>query len=93
MKRGSASCYFQDKDSKMKLIPEGVEGRVPFKGPAAQVIHQLTGGLQAAMGYTGNRNIEAMKRNCKFVVITASGLRESHVHDVMITQEASDYDI
>ncbi len=91
MKRGSASRYFQDKDSKLKLVPQGVEGRVPFKGPASGVIHQLIGGLQAAMGYTGNRNIEEMKKNCKFVTITASGLRESHAHDVVITQEAPNY--
>ncbi|MBA8752555.1 IMP dehydrogenase [Wolbachia endosymbiont of Drosophila innubila] len=91
MKRGSASRYFQDKDSKLKLVPQGVEGRVPFKGPASGVIHQLIGGLQAAMGYTGNRNIEEMKKNCKFVTITASGLRESHAHDIVITQEAPNY--
>ncbi|MDD9331193.1 MAG: IMP dehydrogenase [Wolbachia sp.] len=91
MKRGSASRYFQDKDSKLKLVPEGVEGRVPFKGPASVVIHQLIGGLQASMGYTGNKNIEAMKKNCKFVTITASGLRESHAHDIIITQEAPNY--
>ncbi|MCM1001723.1 IMP dehydrogenase [Wolbachia pipientis] len=91
MKRGSASRYFQDKDSKLKLVPQGVEGRVPFKGPASGVIHQLIGGLQAAMGYTGNRSIEEMKKNCKFVTITASGLRESHAHDIIITQEAPNY--
>ncbi len=91
MKRGSASRYFQDKDSKLKLVPQGVEGRAPFKGSASGVIHQLTGGLQAAMGYTGNKNIEEMKKNCKFVTITASGLRESHAHDVVITQEAPNY--
>lgn len=91
MKRGSASRYFQDKDSKLKLVPQGVEGRVSFKGPASGVIHQLIGGLQAAMGYTGNRNIEEMKKNCKFVTITASGLRESHAHDIVITQEAPNY--
>ncbi|MDR3131843.1 MAG: IMP dehydrogenase [Rickettsiales bacterium] len=91
MKRGSASRYFQDKDSKLKLVPQGVEGRVPFKGPASGVIHQLIGGLQAAMGYTGNSGIEEMKENCKFVTITASGLRESHAHDIIITQEAPNY--
>ncbi|QOD37850.1 IMP dehydrogenase [Candidatus Wolbachia massiliensis] len=91
MKRGSASRYFQDKGSKLTLVPQGVEGRVPFKGPASGVIHQLIGGLQAAMGYTGNRNIEEMKKNCKFVTITASGLRESHAHDIIITQEAPNY--
>ncbi|WCR53705.1 MAG: Inosine-5'-monophosphate dehydrogenase [Wolbachia endosymbiont of Ctenocephalides orientis wCori] len=91
MKRGSASRYFQDKDSKLKLVPEGVEGRVPFKGPASGVIHQLIGGLRSAMGYTGNKNIEEMQKNCEFVTITASGLRESHAHDVIITQEAPNY--
>ncbi len=91
MTRGSASRYFQDKDSKLKLVPEGVEGRVPFKGPASGVIHQLIGGLRAAMGYTGNKNIEEMKKNCKFVTITSSGLRESHAHDIIITQEAPNY--
>lgn len=91
MKRGSASRYFQDSDAKLKLVPQGVEGRVPFKGPASGVIHQLVGGLQAAMGYTGNKNIAEMKENCKFVVMTASGLRESHAHDIIITQEAPNY--
>ncbi|WP_353279040.1 IMP dehydrogenase [Wolbachia endosymbiont (group B) of Longitarsus flavicornis] len=89
MKRGSASRYFQD--SKLDLVPQGVEARVPFKGPASGVICQLIGGLQAAMGYTGNRNIEEMKKNCKFVTITSSGLRESHAHDIIITQEAPNY--
>ncbi|APR98822.1 IMP dehydrogenase [Wolbachia endosymbiont of Folsomia candida] len=91
MKRGSASRYFQDKDSKLKLVPQGVEGRVPFKGPVSGVIHQLIGGLQASMGYTGNKNIEEMKENCKFIAVTASGLRESHAHDIIITQEAPNY--
>ncbi|WFW29963.1 MAG: IMP dehydrogenase [Wolbachia endosymbiont of Menacanthus eurysternus] len=91
MKSGSASRYFQNKNSKPKLVPQGVEGRVPFKGPASGVIHQLIGGLQAAMGYTGNRNIEEMKKNCKFITITASGFRESHAHDIIITQEAPNY--
>ncbi|QKX01897.1 IMP dehydrogenase [Wolbachia endosymbiont of Cruorifilaria tuberocauda] len=91
MKRGSASRYFQNKDSKLKLVPQGVEGKVPFKGPASEVIHQLIGGLQAAMGYTGNRNIEEMRKNCKFITITASGLRESHAHDIVITQNDLNY--
>ncbi|WP_253300097.1 IMP dehydrogenase [Wolbachia endosymbiont of Chironomus riparius] len=91
MKKGSAGRYFQDKNAKLKLVPEGVEGRVPFKGPASEVIHQLIGGLKSAMGYTGNKNIEEMKKNCKFVGMTASGLRESHAHDVTITQEAPNY--
>ncbi|CAI27284.1 IMP dehydrogenase [Ehrlichia ruminantium] len=90
MKRGSASRYFQD--SNHKFIPEGIEGRVPLKGPISGVIHQLIGGLRSAMGYTGNRNICDMKKNCKFTSITSAGLRESHVHDVIITQEVSNYD-
>ncbi|WP_333023114.1 IMP dehydrogenase [Wolbachia endosymbiont of Pentidionis agamae] len=89
MKAGSASRYFQDKKS--KLVPEGVEGRVPFKGSISEVIYQLTGGLRSAMGYTGNKNIEQMKKKCKFVVTTALGLRESHAHDIIITHEAPNY--
>jgi IMP dehydrogenase len=77
--------------STLKLVPEGVEGRVPHKGPAGNVVHQLVGGLKAAMGYTGNRTIADMQRNCRFVRITASGLRESHVHDIDITQEPPNY--
>jgi IMP dehydrogenase len=92
MARGSADRYFQqDVASSLKLVPEGVEGRVPFKGPVSDVIHQLTGGLKAAMGYTGNRDIAAMQNGCKFVKITGAGLRESHAHGVTITQEAPNY--
>jgi IMP dehydrogenase len=92
MARGSADRYFQQdiKDS-LKLVPEGIEGRVPYKGPIGNVIHQLVGGLRAAMGYTGNATIAAMQRNCSFVRITNAGLRESHVHDVVITREAPNY--
>ena len=90
MKRGSASRYFQENSH--KFIPEGIEGRVPLKGPVSGVIHQLIGGLKSAMGYTGNKNINEMKTNCKFTSITAAGLRESHVHDVIITREASNYE-
>ncbi|MBM3537891.1 MAG: IMP dehydrogenase [Alphaproteobacteria bacterium] len=92
MARGSADRYFQQdiKDS-LKLVPEGIEGRVPYKGPVATVIHQLVGGLKAAMGYTGNRNIAEMQKNCDFLKITSAGLRESHVHDVAITREAPNY--
>ncbi|CEI84942.1 IMP dehydrogenase [Ehrlichia minasensis] len=90
MKHGSASRYFQENNH--KFIPEGIEGRVPLKGPVAGVIHQLVGGLKSAMGYTGNRNISDMKTKCKFTSITSAGLRESHVHDVIITREASNYD-
>jgi IMP dehydrogenase len=92
MARGSADRYFQQEVSEtLKLVPEGVEGRVPYKGPVANIIHQLVGGLKAAMGYTGNGTIADMQRNCTFHRITGSGLRESHVHDIMVTQEAPNY--
>ena len=92
MARGSADRYFQQEvTSTLKLVPEGVEGRVPHKGPVANIIHQLIGGLRAAMGYTGNRTIEEMQKNCTFVRITPSGLRESHVHDIAMTREAPNY--
>jgi len=92
MARGSADRYFQQEvQSELKLVPEGVEGRVPHKGPVANVVHQLVGGLKAAMGYTGNRTIAEMQRNCKFVRITGAGLRESHVHDIAITRESPNY--
>jgi IMP dehydrogenase len=92
MARGSADRYFQQEvRDTMKLVPEGVEGRVPYKGPVGGVIHQLVGGLKAAMGYTGNRTVPEMQQNCNFVKITNAGLRESHVHDIMITNEAPNY--
>ena len=92
MARGSADRYFQAEVSdKLKLVPEGVEGRVPYKGPVATVIHQLIGGLRAGMGYTGNRTIPEMQTRCRFRRITSAGLRESHVHDVAITKEAPNY--
>ena len=92
MARGSADRYFQDdvKDT-LKLVPEGVEGQVPYKGPAANVLHQLVGGLRASMGYTGSRTIENMRNYASFVRITNSGLSESHVHDVTITRESPNY--
>ena len=92
MARGSADRYFQQevRDS-LKLVPEGVEGRVPYKGPLSAVIHQFIGGLRAAMGYTGNATIPDKQRNCRFVRITNAGLRESHVHDIAITNEAPNY--
>jgi IMP dehydrogenase len=94
MARGSADRYFQEEvRDNMKLVPEGVEGRVPYKGPAAAVMHQLVGGLKAAMGYTGNGTIDAMQKNCKFRRITSSGMRESHVHDIMVTREPPNYRI
>jgi IMP dehydrogenase len=92
MARGSADRYFQqDVADNMKYVPEGVEGRVPYKGPVHAVVHQLVGGLKAAMGYTGNGTIADMQTKCVFRRITASGYRESHVHDVAITQEAPNY--
>src|SRR5262244_3618569 len=92
MARGSADRYFQQEvaDS-LKLVPEGVEGRVPYKGPVGTVLHQLVGGLKAAMGYTGNGTIKDMQRNCSFQRITSAGWRESHVHDVTVTREAPNY--
>lgn len=92
MARGSADRYFQQdiKDS-MKLVPEGIEGQVPYKGPAKDVVHQLVGGIKAAMGYTGSPTLEALRENAQFVRITNAGLRESHVHDVAITREAPNY--
>ena len=91
MARGSADRYFQKEASAEKLVPEGIEGQVPYKGAVAAVLHQLVGGLRAAMGYTGNGTIEAMRSASRFVRITGAGLRESHVHDVQITREAPNY--
>lgn len=92
MARGSADRYFQEEiEGTHKLVPEGIEGHVPYKGPAGNVIHQLVGGLRAAMGYTGNQTIEAMRTKSNFVRITGAGLRESHVHDVQIVGEAPNY--
>ena len=93
MARGSADRYFQKEASADKLVPEGIEGQVPYKGPAAAVLHQMVGGLRAAMGYTGNATVDAMRTGCRFVRITGSGLRESHVHDVQITRESPNYRI
>ena len=91
MARGSADRYFQKEVSSDKLVPEGIEGQVPYKGSAGAVLHQLVGGLRAAMGYTGNRTIADMRNNCQFVQITNAGLGESHVHDVQITRESPNY--
>ena len=92
MARGSADRYFQAEISQpLKLVPEGIEGQVPYKGPVENVLHQLLGGLRAAMGYTGNGTIDAMRTNCSFVKITNAGLKESHVHDVQITRESPNY--
>jgi IMP dehydrogenase len=92
MARGSADRYFQkDVQDQMKLVPEGIEGRVPFKGPVGNILHQLVGGLRAAMGYTGARTLADFRANARFVRISSAGLRESHVHDVHITREAPNY--
>jgi IMP dehydrogenase len=92
MARGSADRYFQqDVADSLKLVPEGVEGRVPYKGPVTAVIHQLVGGLRAAMGYTGAADIPALQQRRRFLRITNAGLRESHVHDVTVTREAPNY--
>jgi IMP dehydrogenase len=92
MARGSADRYFQEEvRESLKLVPEGIEGQVPYRGPVAQIIHQLVGGLRAAMGYTGNATIAAMQRHCTFLRVTQAGVRESHVHDVAITREAPNY--
>ncbi len=92
MARGSADRYFQAevKDT-LKLVPEGVEGQVPYKGPVANVVHQIVGGLRAAMGYTGCRDIATFHKNAQFVRITGAGIRESHVHDVIVTRESPNY--
>ena len=92
MARGSADRYFQqDIKDQMKLVPEGIEGQVPYKGPAKDVVHQLVGGIKAAMGYTGSATIEDLRTRGKFIRITNAGLSESHVHDVSITREAPNY--
>ena len=91
MARGSADRYFQKDAASDKLVPEGIEGQVPYKGSASAVIHQLVGGLRAAMGYTGSKTVADMRSGCEFVRITNAGLRESHVHDVQITRESPNY--
>jgi IMP dehydrogenase len=91
MKKGSRDRYGQGGTADEKLVPEGIEGRVPHRGPVSAIIHQLLGGLRAGMGYTGSADIEAMRQNAKFVRITGAGLKESHVHDVYITEEAPNY--
>ena len=92
MARGSADRYFQqDIKDQLKLVPEGIEGQVPYKGPARDVLHQLVGGIKAAMGYTGSATLKELRDRAEFVQITNAGLRESHVHDVTITREAPNY--
>ena len=91
MARGSADRYFQKDAASDKLVPEGIEGQVAYKGSAGAVVHQLVGGLRAAMGYTGCATVDEMRQNCQFVRITGAGLKESHVHDVQITRESPNY--
>ena len=91
MKQGSKDRYGQGGTADEKLVPEGIEGRVPHRGPLRAIVHQLVGGLRAGMGYTGSRTIEEMRKNARFCRITAAGLKESHVHDVYITEEAPNY--
>ncbi len=89
MARGSADRYFQqDVGNSLKLVPEGIEGQVPYKGPVGAVLHQLVGGLRASMGYVGAATIKELQEKVQFVRITGAGLRESHAHDIMITREA-----
>ena len=91
---GSSDRYFQDASAGVeKLVPEGIEGRVPYKGPMNGIVHQLMGGLRSSMGYTGSANIEDMRSKPQFVKITSAGMKESHVHDVTITKEAPNYRI
>jgi len=94
MGRGSADRYFQEEIGKNeKFVPEGVEGKVPYRGPLDQIIQQLVGGLRASMGYTGSKTIEKFRKNAKIVKITSSGLTESHVHGVSITRESPNYQL
>ncbi|MBP6751124.1 MAG: IMP dehydrogenase, partial [Xanthomonadaceae bacterium] len=91
MEKGSKDRYFQDASDADKLVPEGIEGRVPYRGPLANVVHQLAGGLRATMGYVGCATIEDMRKKPSFVKVTGAGQRESHVHDVQITKEPPNY--
>jgi IMP dehydrogenase len=92
MKRGAAERYFQDNEANVdKLVPEGIEGMVPFKGSVVAIIFQLAGGVRSSMGYCGCRTIDEMRNRAEFVEITSAGMRESHVHDVRITKEAPNY--
>jgi len=92
MQQGSSDRYFQENTSNVeKFVPEGIEGRVPFKGPMTNIVHQMLGGLRSSMGYTGCRTIEEMREKPEFVRVTGAGMTESHVHDVTITKEAPNY--
>jgi IMP dehydrogenase len=91
MEKGSKDRYFQDDADADKLVPEGIEGRVPYRGPLRSIVHQLAGGLRASMGYVGCATVDEMRTKPQFVRITSAGVRESHVHDVTITKEAPNY--
>lgn len=94
MKEGSKDRYFQDQVFEpKKLVPEGIEGKVPYRGPISSIVHQLIGGLRAGMGYTGSANLEELRTKARMVRVTSAGLRESHVHDVIITKEAPNYQV
>jgi IMP dehydrogenase len=91
MQKGSRDRYFQDEADADKLVPEGIEGRVPYRGPLRSIVHQLIGGLRASMGYCGCATVDAMRSQPHFVRVTSAGVREAHVHDVQITKEAPNY--
>lgn len=91
MKAGSKDRYFQDERNERKLVPEGVEGRVPYKGPLADTVYQLVGGIRAGMGYCGTPDLTSLRENSQFIRITNAGLGESHPHDVQVTKEAPNY--
>ncbi|MBT5832015.1 MAG: IMP dehydrogenase, partial [Candidatus Latescibacteria bacterium] len=91
MQQGSKDRYFQGEVEAAKLVPEGIEGQVPYKGSLSGFIYQLVGGLRAGMGYCGTRNIEDLRNNTRFVRITSAGVRESHAHDIAVTKEAPNY--
>ena len=91
MRDGSRDRYFQDKTDTHKLVPEGIVGRVPYKGPVMDTLNQILGGLRSGMGYLGSNSISELQKNAQFVRISPAGLRESHVHDVIITKEAPNY--
>ena len=90
---GSSDRYFQEDGEIEKLVPEGIEGRVPYKGPLSAIVHQMLGGLRAAMGYTGCKSIEEFRTKPRFIRVSSAGMRESHVHDVQITKEPPNYRI
>jgi IMP dehydrogenase len=91
MKRGSKERYGQTTDDAMKMVPEGIEGRVPYRGSISNIVYQLIGGLRAGMGYCGCKNLEEMRKKAKFIRISSASLKESHVHDVIITKESPNY--